>query len=102
MKVKRMTIAAANTLLRAVKWKVYRTEYRVMIAVPITGIRAGKTVTGITYRYAYYANWLGHHEVIRPQDCYRDALEWTEKAILAACPEGSRVIIARERIEVPR
>lgn len=69
----KLTIAAANVLLRSIKWRAYSTEYQVMVRKECTDAKAKAY---FTYSIAYARpRWVNDtYQRIFPQDCYRDAL----------------------------
>lgn len=70
----KLTIAAANQILKGIKWRAYSTEYQVMVRTQVTHGDTGKVNT--VYRLAYAkSRWLNDHSNrIWPQESYRDAL----------------------------
>lgn len=70
----KLTIAAANQILKGIKWRTHSTEYQVMVRTNIEHPANGKVA--IAYRIAYAkSRWPNDHSNrIWPQDSYRDAL----------------------------
>lgn len=83
----KLTIAAANQILKGVKWRRYQTEYQVMVPNPHKGLSPWVAAT------------LPYYGRIWPQDNYRDALLEIERLPVdqRASAEIWRVVTERPR-----
>lgn len=70
----KLTIAAANVLLKGIKWRSYSTEYQVMVRKVTAHPDTGKVATHYAYAHAKPRWTHDSHQRIFPQDTYRDAL----------------------------
>lgn len=70
----KLTIAAANVLLRSIKWRAYSTEYQVMVRKECINDRTGKAYFAYSIAYAKPRWTHDPYQRISPQDNYRDAL----------------------------
>lgn len=80
----KLTIAAANVILRSIRWRSHSTEYQVMVKRAYTHPDTGEIVT--TYRYG------------APQGNYRDALLEIERISDA---DRANAVIFRIKTERP-
>lgn len=94
----KLTIAAANVLLKAIKWRTYSTEYQVMVRKECFNEKTGKAC--FVYRYAYTkARWTNEQITrIYPQGTYRDALLEIERLSEA---DQANAVILRIKTERP-
>lgn len=93
----KLTIAAANVLLKAVKWHAYDTQYQVMRKV----IRVTSKGKGCeVYISAYPENRYGWStlQAMLPRDTYRDALEDIDRM---SADQRADAVVVRIRTEVP-
>lgn len=94
----KLTIAAANQILKGIRWRSYSTEYQVMVRTNIEHPDSGKVTHA--YRIAYAkARWSHDHgNRIHSQDTYRDALLELERLSDA---DRANAVIFRIKTERP-
>lgn len=94
----KLTIAAANQLLKAIKWRAYTTEYQVMIGKDLVNARTGKAYKAYSYAYANPRWTHDPYQRIFPQDTYRDAVLELDRLSDA---DRANAVIFRIRTERP-
>lgn len=93
----KLTIAAANVLLRAIKWRTYSTEYQVMVRKECINDKTGRPYFAYSIAYARQRWAYDHPQRIWAQDSYRDALLEIDRLSEADRPNAVIFRIKTER-----
>lgn len=94
----KLTVAAANVLLRSIRWRSHSTEYQVMVKRTYTHPDTGRAITGYDLAYSRTRWQYDHPSRIWPQDSYRDALLEIERLSDA---DRANAVIFRIKTERP-
>ena len=94
----KLTVAAANTIMRSIRWRSYSTEYQVMVKRVGTHPDSGKEIVMYGYPYARRFHTYEHPSPIRPQHTYRDAMLEIDRL---SEDDRANAVIFRIKVERP-